>query len=321
MAARPCCCCPRGRSWRRGYGRPRSPTWPDTTVSSRSTREATGGRTVPPTQQRWPTASSSRTPLQVLDATGTDQAVLVALSRGNTWALRIAADHPSRVLGWVAIGPFDPRPQSTRPGRRGVRQTLRSALVSPTGWELFNRHEWLHRYRRFVEFFFARGIARAALHQAVGGRRRLGDGHRRGDARRDEGCAEDEPRPVEEVCALVRCPVIVVHGTHDGIIPYEDGRRLAELTGATARHPRGRRAPASGAIPCGGQPPGPRVRRGPATEPTTRLRWRRSLIGGLGSSTSPQPSGWATPAATSRSSASCANDGPTYRSTGSPSTP
>ena len=33
--------------------------------------------------------------------------------------------------------------------------------------------------------------------------------------------------------AAVRCPVVVVHGTDDRIIPHEHGARLAELTGGT----------------------------------------------------------------------------------------
>ena len=44
--------------------------------------------------------------LDVLAATGTEQAVLVSLSRGNGYALRLAADHSERVLGWVALGPY-----------------------------------------------------------------------------------------------------------------------------------------------------------------------------------------------------------------------
>ena len=35
----------------------------------------------------------------------------------------------------------------------------------------------------------------------------------------------------EDVCRAVRCPVLVVHGDEDGIIPYEHGVALAELLG------------------------------------------------------------------------------------------
>jgi pimeloyl-ACP methyl ester carboxylesterase len=46
--------------------------------------------------------------LAMMDATGTDQAVLVSLSRGAQRALLLAADHPGRVLAAAFIGPFFP---------------------------------------------------------------------------------------------------------------------------------------------------------------------------------------------------------------------
>src|ERR1051326_2418988 len=41
--------------------------------------------------------------LRVLDATGTDRAVVAALSMGARWVLELAADHPDRVLGIVTV--------------------------------------------------------------------------------------------------------------------------------------------------------------------------------------------------------------------------
>jgi pimeloyl-ACP methyl ester carboxylesterase/predicted glycosyltransferase len=170
--------------------------------------------------------------LQVLDATDTDEAVLVALSMGNTWALRIAADHPSRVLGWVALGPFISGLGARRPDDAEFDERFDKVLVAPTGWELYNRHEWLNHYRRFVEFFFHESLPEphsTKQWEDVVGWAMDTDGDTlvaKWDA------PEDEPRPIEELCALVRCPVVVVHGTRDEIVPYASGKRLAELTGA-----------------------------------------------------------------------------------------
>jgi pimeloyl-ACP methyl ester carboxylesterase/predicted glycosyltransferase len=170
--------------------------------------------------------------LQVLDATGTEQAVLVALSMGNMLALRIAADHPSRVLGWVALGPFIRGLGSRRPEDSEFDERFDRQLDAPTGWELYNRYEWLHHYRRFVEFFFHESLPEphsTKEWEDVVGWAMDTDGETlvaKWDA------PEDEPRPIEEVCALVKCPVVVVHGTSDNIIPYANGKQLAELTGA-----------------------------------------------------------------------------------------
>ncbi len=46
--------------------------------------------------------------LKVLEATGTDRAVLVALSMAASWALDLAANHADRVHGTVLIGPTVP---------------------------------------------------------------------------------------------------------------------------------------------------------------------------------------------------------------------
>src|SRR3954471_9010012 len=46
--------------------------------------------------------------LAVMDATGTERAVLVSLSRGVERAMLLAADHPERVAGMVAIAPALP---------------------------------------------------------------------------------------------------------------------------------------------------------------------------------------------------------------------
>ena len=43
--------------------------------------------------------------LAVMDAAGIGSAVLVSVSRGALWALRLCAEHPDRVLGSVFIAP------------------------------------------------------------------------------------------------------------------------------------------------------------------------------------------------------------------------
>ena len=46
----------------------------------------------------------------------------------------------------------------------------------------------------------------------------------------------------EAICRAVRCPVLVVHGDGDGIVPYETGVALARWTGGRAGDDPGRRA-------------------------------------------------------------------------------
>ena len=75
--------------------------------------------------------------LAVMEATGTEQAVLVALSRGAAWSLGVAADHPERVLGLFLIGSspgFAAGAPQTAPGELGAAgATTRRAGRSTTG--------------------------------------------------------------------------------------------------------------------------------------------------------------------------------------------
>jgi pimeloyl-ACP methyl ester carboxylesterase len=59
----------------------------------------------PETPEPYTQAAQVAYALAVLDATGTERAVVVGLSRAANWALELAADHPSRVLGTIVIGP------------------------------------------------------------------------------------------------------------------------------------------------------------------------------------------------------------------------
>jgi pimeloyl-ACP methyl ester carboxylesterase len=91
--------------------------------------------------------------LTVMDATGTERAVLVALSLGATWALELGALHPERVAGIVFIGPALPLAllSSDR-----LAHSFTEPLDTDDGWAKFNQHYWREHYREFLEFFFSR---------------------------------------------------------------------------------------------------------------------------------------------------------------------
>ena len=123
--------------------------------------------------------------LAVLDATGTDRAVVVGLSCAGAWGVHLAADHPERVSGLLALGPacgFDlpsPLPRRLLVGR---------PLDVTRGWAKYNKYYWLEGdYDDFVRFFFSRDVHRAPLHQADRGLRRLGARDRPGDVGRHDG--------------------------------------------------------------------------------------------------------------------------------------
>ena len=166
----------------------------------------------------------------VMDATGTETAVLVALSRGSTWAVHVAAAYPERVLGLFAISPAC---QFADTGSNVSRFTERQAGTE--GWAKSNRHYWLEGgYRDFVEFFFdtmfSEPHSTKQTEDCVGWAMEV-QPQTLVDA--TTGSIGSDAAGLEPVCARVRCPVTVVHGTEDAIRPHRIGERLAELTGGS----------------------------------------------------------------------------------------
>ena len=85
-----------------------------------------GGSSRPADASAYSDAVFASDALAVMDATGIGSAILVSVSRGALWALRLCAEHPDRVLGSVFISPSArlmppparPRVWSSRSARR-----------------------------------------------------------------------------------------------------------------------------------------------------------------------------------------------------------
>lgn len=169
----------------------------------------------------------------VMDATGTERAVLVALSCGASWAVHVAADHPERVLGMVAIAPSCGLDVPT-PGRDHLPWDER--LDTTEGWAQYNRYVWTGGgYDGFVDFFFAQMFSEPhstkQIEDCVGWAHEI-DGAILADTHAGrEGYDGATCEPIGPLARRVRCPVLVVHGTDDRIRPQGFGERLAELTG------------------------------------------------------------------------------------------
>jgi pimeloyl-ACP methyl ester carboxylesterase/predicted glycosyltransferase len=161
--------------------------------------------------------------IAVLDATGVDRAVVVGLSVGGRHALQLAAWYPERAAGVVAIGAALPWPLP--PGFDETRDTYE-------GWGKANRHYWLADYRGWVEFFMSQVFTEPHSTKP------LEDGVAWGLDTTAEtllltvpAVAEPAAADAEAVCRQVRCPVLIVHGDQDGIVPYDIGVALARWTG------------------------------------------------------------------------------------------
>jgi pimeloyl-ACP methyl ester carboxylesterase len=171
--------------------------------------------------------AEGRAAVAVLDATGTDRAVLVSLSMGAQWALWVAAHHPERVLGGAFVCPSLP----LAVGGEAEAPPFEEPYTSTEGWARYNRHYWLEHWEDFLEFFFDRCFT---------------EPH---STKQHEDCVgwalettpevliamERAPYPDEATlrgwCGRARAPTLVVHGDEDEVSPLRAGRALAEATG------------------------------------------------------------------------------------------
>lgn len=167
--------------------------------------------------------------LAVMDAAGIETAVLVSLSCGARWALRLGAEHPDRVLGAVFIAPavsLVPLLAERRVQRFG------EVLDDPVGWQTYNAHYWKTHYPEFVTFFMGRIFTEPhstkQVEDATGWALET-DGETLAAADLGLECCGAES--TRRLAARLACPVMVIHGTGDAVRGHDEGEALARCTG------------------------------------------------------------------------------------------
>ena len=178
--------------------------------------------------------------IAVLDATGTERAVVVGVSLGGWWAPLLAGLHADRVEGAVLICPAsvlgDPDPDRVAAGR-----SFDEPATGGEGWAgKWNREYWLSDFSGFADFFAHKILTErhstkqledvtAWIHEtspevllatvdAPGWRGLEDEGARRLPDDPARGC-------VLELYHRVDCPTLVVHGDCDAVIPHQGCRR------------------------------------------------------------------------------------------------
>jgi pimeloyl-ACP methyl ester carboxylesterase len=178
----------------------------------------------------------------ILDATRSGRAVVAGLSMGAGFALRLAVEHPDRVLGLVLFGAqarMLDRPADTRDD--GYVASFEEARPEDDDWGRFNVHFWRRDWPGFARWFVGE-----KLHTEPHSTKQIEDGvgwTLETDADTITASyrapflvpppewgrrATDEGRGIA-FARRVRCPALVVHGTADAIVPLAAAQRLAGL--------------------------------------------------------------------------------------------
>ena len=147
---------------------------------------------------RYRPAEFARDALAVMDATGTERALTVSLSRGAQHLLELPRLAPGRVVAAAFIGPLFPYTFSHHTVLQHPRMAQRFFKPLPIylGWGRMNAVHWRESYPEFARWFVSRGFSEGAFDQGHRGRYRVGARHRPRDPDRDR-TRWGPPRPAD----------------------------------------------------------------------------------------------------------------------------
>jgi pimeloyl-ACP methyl ester carboxylesterase/predicted glycosyltransferase len=160
--------------------------------------------------------------IALLDETATERAALVGVSQGGRIAVQVAAGHPDRIDGVVAIAPTFGFTMDHEMGQAILR--FNEDHGRDEGVWRYNQHSWQRDFEGFIRFFIGAcfnephsskayddGVAYALETNAD-----VLTAHVLGNA-----ASLRSEASFAETAAKVRCPVMLIHGTSDEVCPSE----------------------------------------------------------------------------------------------------
>lgn len=167
--------------------------------------------------------------LTVMDHLQVSDCVMVGFSMGGPQAALIAGRRPQQVKAVVLIDPVAP----SSPAQRQARETaFLTALEHYEGWAKYNACYIRADYDGFLRQFFGRMFlepnSTKQIEDGIGWAQET-DAEAVIDSRL--GTMRDDT-DVSAAYAAIGCPVLLIHGDADEIVPIEAGRKIAELSRA-----------------------------------------------------------------------------------------
>jgi pimeloyl-ACP methyl ester carboxylesterase/predicted glycosyltransferase len=195
-------------------------------------------------RRRYGAAEFARDCLAVMDATETERAVMVSISRGAQYLLELARIAPERVTGAVFLGPLFPyTPSQWSVLLHPVSGHLARVELPSRAyrwWGHMNPTHWRQDYPAFAEWFISRSLPEP--HSTKGIEDGVGwaldtDGETL--AATALGHVNRHRSSLRELAQNLDCPVLVIYGDDDKITPPRDARALGRLSGAKREVIRG----------------------------------------------------------------------------------
>ncbi|MGQ0632550.1 MAG: alpha/beta fold hydrolase [Sporichthyaceae bacterium] len=193
----------------------------------------------PSTTQAYAEREFAQDAIDILDATGTERAFVVGLSKGAQRTLLLAAEHPHRVRGAIFVAPgflasWSPTTIILRAAAgRGLSGLFLRRPLLARSWGKFNGVHWRRNYRDFVEWFMRTATSEA--HQTKTYEDAVAWAMECDPETLIRSWAADNAAPPSRRAQLalarrVQVPVLVIAGTKDKITHVSNARLLARVT-------------------------------------------------------------------------------------------
>lgn len=168
--------------------------------------------------------------LAVMDATGTESAILFGYSFSGLLCAILAAEFPERVRAAVTVGISSPLvpPYACR-----APEAFDAKRVRYEGWDKWNRHHWTENYPDFADFFMGKiFIEPHSTKQIEDGVAWALETNGATIVKTIDARASSRFQIDEAMHRRIRCPMLVIYGEDDPVVPPDASRAVAAVTGA-----------------------------------------------------------------------------------------
>ena len=167
--------------------------------------------------------------LAVMDHLGVRQCTLVGFSKGGPQAALIAQARPKQIDAVILVAPVGPMSAETRLAHT-IAFTTR--LPKYEGWSQYNAHFIQNHMHEFLQFFFSRMFCEP--HST----KQIEDALEWGSSTSAQSLVDtavgslSSTSNVQEAYEALKCPVLLIHGDADEIVPVKTGREVAQACNA-----------------------------------------------------------------------------------------